>query len=426
MLRLSICSCLLCIVFHVCTGQDAFQDDILGCDPAAHPPCPLQTAAPHYYKKEETVYIPYVIDPEIDDASVETITAAVDSVSQQTGCLQFVPVEDAHRRGIPRKPLIRFAHDDRCAAQFDPAANPVHKVYLTTDCVATGKTGRIQELLLLAMGFPREIDRHDRDDYVVINWENIDEARKPELYKNEAGVFDALPYDFASLLHPGYNFLMRSKKAPSILPKTRIVVGLQEKLSAGDITKLKKTVCEGTPGTPSNKRMAIKPRPTPTTKPTTTTAPTTTDEPVTTEEPAPTDAPASGCGSGCEENPSAVEIVTPSMSLPLKQCRRGQPVTVINRQTMSRTFIYPPRTQFRAQSRTSSWWFGQNADMATRDHLAKSVDYDDFKGVVSTVKTIQADESTRVFQTKYEPSMMPDGGELRQTKEEMRIMQCAG
>ncbi|XP_055340286.1 low choriolytic enzyme-like [Paramacrobiotus metropolitanus] len=406
------------------SGTPLYQDDLIGCTAGVHPPCPLQTSrAPYYRLPDGNLAIPYMVEPDVDDALMDDIVAALDDITNQTQCLRFLSVDDADALKVPNNPTIRFAsgQSGTCAAEFGGVRSPMHKVYLSTQCISAGELGRIQQLLMLAMGFPHEHVRSDRDEHIIVNWDNVIPERRNELDKNDPGIFDTLPYDYDSLLHPGYVFLAQVASIPTLMAKNKAKIGQRQQLSADDVKKLKTVICQG-----STQQAAPRPTPTPTSKP-----PSQQDfksaSIVTVTVVATKPQPGTTCDSGdpsCATTSVGEEPIQPSLSLPVHHCAFRQVVTLHNTQTMSRTTLYPMKKRFQHSTKFSTWWFGQTEAGATKDYLAQPVEYPQFLGAVKGVSTQLANEYTRIFQTDYEPSVMEDGGTRLQQKIETRIMEC--
>ncbi|VDO93653.1 unnamed protein product [Soboliphyme baturini] len=94
--------------------------------------------------------------------------------------------------------------------------------------------------LMHALGFWHEQSRPDRDNYVIINWQNIQPSETDQFKTNDPIVVDTLGqgYDYDSIMH--YNSMAFSKNGmETIMARTGGVrIGDNLKLSRTDITKL--------------------------------------------------------------------------------------------------------------------------------------------------------------------------------------------
>ena len=100
-------------------------------------------------------------------------------------------------------------------------------------------------LASLAPGFIHEQTRPDRDEYVIINWQNIKKGEEHNFRKHESSNINTLdvPYDFGSLMHYGKTFYSVNGKE-TITPKDKTEKNsfnsLPDRLSVADLKKLNK------------------------------------------------------------------------------------------------------------------------------------------------------------------------------------------
>ncbi len=52
-----------------------------------------------------------------------------------------------------------------------------------------------------AIGFYHEQNRHDRDEYIRVDWSNIKKGAKNNYKKEENSLTFDVPYDYNSLMH---------------------------------------------------------------------------------------------------------------------------------------------------------------------------------------------------------------------------------
>ncbi|CAH2228968.1 jg26778, partial [Pararge aegeria aegeria] len=71
-----------------------------------------------------------------------------------------------------------------------------------------GHTAHTINNLLRILAIPMMSNRYDRDNYVVINWSNVDMGKEQylERYPEEAWIVQ-LPYDFGSVTHAPANYM---------------------------------------------------------------------------------------------------------------------------------------------------------------------------------------------------------------------------
>lgn len=111
-------------------------------------------------------------------------------------------------------------------------------VSLGVGCVYVGIA---QHELMHVVGFWHEQSRYDRDDYIRINWENIEPGMEYNFDKyswNDIQSLDA-PYDYGSVMHYGTHAFARGY-GPTITPKdsSATIIGQRSGLSPIDIEKI--------------------------------------------------------------------------------------------------------------------------------------------------------------------------------------------
>ncbi|XP_056620781.1 meprin A subunit beta, partial [Triplophysa dalaica] len=104
------------------------------------------------------------------------------------------------------------------------------------------RLGTVEHEFLHALGFWHEQSRYDRDDYVVIMWDQIEKGQAPNFEKRSDKVSTSLgvPYDYNSVLHYSKT-LFKKGKEPTIvtkIPEFMDVIGQQMEFSDSDVLKL--------------------------------------------------------------------------------------------------------------------------------------------------------------------------------------------
>uniref|UniRef100_A0A3Q2NVF6 Metalloendopeptidase n=1 Tax=Fundulus heteroclitus TaxID=8078 RepID=A0A3Q2NVF6_FUNHE len=99
--------------------------------------------------------------------------------------------------------------------------------------------GIIQHELLHAMGFYHEHTRSDRDKYVKINWDNIQEYYYKNFQKMDTD--NLTPYDYSSVMQYGKTAFGKNR-AESItpIPDPNVPIGQREGMSDTDILRVNK------------------------------------------------------------------------------------------------------------------------------------------------------------------------------------------
>jgi hypothetical protein len=103
------------------------------------------------------------------------------------------------------------------------------------------RIGTVMHEFLHAFGFSHEQTRYDRDDWITINWSNIEPGREHNFEMKAPGEMDLLgtPYDYGSVMHyDAYAFAV-DDTIPTIIPHDPdAVIGQRDTLSAVDIERV--------------------------------------------------------------------------------------------------------------------------------------------------------------------------------------------
>ncbi|XP_018323799.1 zinc metalloproteinase nas-13-like [Agrilus planipennis] len=100
--------------------------------------------------------------------------------------------------------------------------------------------GVIIHEFLHAVGFYHQQSSHDRDDYVNINWDNIEKVHKHnfEKYSEKEVSHFGVPYDYGSVMHySDYAFSKNGKKTIEA-KKPNVTLGQRNGFSPSDVQKL--------------------------------------------------------------------------------------------------------------------------------------------------------------------------------------------
>jgi len=103
----------------------------------------------------------------------------------------------------------------------------------------------IQHEFLHAIGLHHHQNRHDRDQYVNILWDNIQPWAKGNFKKYSASEVThfGLPYDYTSVMHYRGNAFAKNRRMTTIQTKDRSkqnIIGRNRRISPGDIKLVKK------------------------------------------------------------------------------------------------------------------------------------------------------------------------------------------
>ncbi|XP_055349302.1 zinc metalloproteinase nas-14-like [Paramacrobiotus metropolitanus] len=111
-------------------------------------------------------------------------------------------------------------------------------IQLTSGCIL--HYGCIQHELMHTLGFYHEQSRLDRDDYVLINWDNIATEDKGQFEKRTGKTY-GLPYDYQSVMHYELKAFAKDPNFPTLIPKVKgMKMGQNENLTPLDLARIYK------------------------------------------------------------------------------------------------------------------------------------------------------------------------------------------
>ncbi|XP_033108736.1 protein SpAN-like [Anneissia japonica] len=153
--------------------------------------------------------VPFTIDEQLE-SKTDVIMAAMEYM-ESISCLHFVPHNTLVSETLGHNSFVHIFKGDGCWSSVGKLSGGKQLISLGIGCYSHGV---ILHELLHTIGFHHEQSRLDRDDYVQINWINIDESLANNFQKSN--VITDYPYDYYSLLHYGRNSFRTDKSSPSI------------------------------------------------------------------------------------------------------------------------------------------------------------------------------------------------------------------
>nr|BAO25123.1 hatching enzyme [Verasper variegatus] len=171
--------------------------------------------------------VPFLLSEKYDDSEKKEILAALQVIEWKT-CIRFVP-------RIRQRAYLSFEPRYGCASLLGHVGDKQVVSLQRYGCI---KHGIIQHEVLHALGFYHEHTRSDRDEYVQINWENIN-----EYFVNNFRMMDTnnlnTPYDYTSVMHYGRT-AFGIKRAETIvpIPDTSVAIGQRGSMSDIDVLRI--------------------------------------------------------------------------------------------------------------------------------------------------------------------------------------------
>lgn len=175
--------------------------------------------------------VPYYIDSDdFDKEERSTIKEAVKRIEEET-CIDFRAYKDSDNHYV----VIR-GDKDGCWSYVGRKEGG-QTLNLGEKCV---RHGVVVHELLHALGLHHQQSSHDRDDFVTIHWQNIEEDHKHNFdkYNNTAVTDYGVGYDYSSIMHySAYAFSKNDKITISAKDK-KAKIGQRKSLSKKDILKI--------------------------------------------------------------------------------------------------------------------------------------------------------------------------------------------
>ncbi|VDM95703.1 unnamed protein product, partial [Onchocerca ochengi] len=163
-----------------------------------------------------TLPIKYVLDSSLDLNDEELVMKALNEIESKT-CIKFelarIQPNESHLL------YVKIFESDLCGLSYIGRVEDVNPIYLSFTCNET--IGLIIHETLHALGVNHQQLRSDRDDYLTVNWENIN----PKLYDyfavSDSKKFTSygVSYDYYSIMHYGPYIGAIDSKKPTIIPK---------------------------------------------------------------------------------------------------------------------------------------------------------------------------------------------------------------
>ncbi|KAM3621248.1 uncharacterized protein V6R79_008419 [Siganus canaliculatus] len=179
-------------------------------------------------KSGQTVQVPYTINESFSEGEKSEIEDAIQTFHLST-CVRFVP-----RNCQDNYINIEKGTNETGCSSYVGRIGGSQSLYLGSQCV---QNGIIQHELIHALGFRHEQSRSDRDIYVNINYENIEDGKQDNFVQHETNNLN-VAYDYSSVMHYGAKAFSKNGE-DTITPQTPSVqIGQRIEMSESDILKI--------------------------------------------------------------------------------------------------------------------------------------------------------------------------------------------
>ncbi|XP_040069175.1 zinc metalloproteinase nas-14-like [Ixodes scapularis] len=168
--------------------------------------------------KDETLLWPegkvfYKIDKGFDSDSDRKVILDAMELLQSKTCVKFIERTDEENY------VLIAPRPGRCASFVGMQGE---EQALALDLYRCPNVGQSVHELMHAIGFFHEHSRPDRDSYISIQWNNIEEDAKQSFELKTELIADTLgqPYDYESVMHYPQDAFSKSPPTPTLIPKS--------------------------------------------------------------------------------------------------------------------------------------------------------------------------------------------------------------
>uniref|UniRef100_A0A8R1I1J5 Metalloendopeptidase n=1 Tax=Caenorhabditis japonica TaxID=281687 RepID=A0A8R1I1J5_CAEJA len=190
--------------------------------------------------------IQYVLDDSLEALDKNDVRAAIYEIEKNT-CIRFKelasPPSGSH--------IVYYKVDSPtfCGLSYVGRAEPANPVYLSFGC-ENNKGVAIHETMH-ALGVAHQHLRNDRDQFITINWSNIDPQQYDAFVVVDSKLYTSygVKYAYDSIMHYNGYTAAQNIAIPTMNPKVNSaanlkVLGQRQKMGSTDIELLKKMYCQ--------------------------------------------------------------------------------------------------------------------------------------------------------------------------------------
>ncbi|XP_055344832.1 hatching enzyme 1.2-like isoform X2 [Paramacrobiotus metropolitanus] len=223
------------------SAPDIFEGDILGYTPGIKVPQETEKVANNFVKNDDLRWpggvVPYMLSRQFRPIDKQSVRNALQIFQAKTPII-FREKTDAD------KDFVYIGPSFGCSSYVGRQKGQQTLALQVPGCMGPGY---VHHELMHAIGFFHEQSRTDRDQYVDINWDNIEKGQNLQFqrYTDKEITAFGKPYDFGSILHYGMYDFARKKDTWTIRPKdgpqyeeNAAKMGQRKELSQTDIEKI--------------------------------------------------------------------------------------------------------------------------------------------------------------------------------------------
>lgn len=209
-------------------NPNLFEGDILGIEPGSE----LKNAVvdPKRLWPDSTIF--YQLDAALSALEQSTLDEAIRQYETKT-CLRF-------KLRTTETDYVSIQKTGGGCSSYVGRVGGAQRMSLDPSCYRNGEPGSVIHEFMHAFGFHHEQSRTDRDDYVIINYPNIQPGKEGNFNKYDTETIQNLgtSYDYGSVLHySGYGFAI-DPTIPTIIVPQGVSIGQRVGFSDNDVYKL--------------------------------------------------------------------------------------------------------------------------------------------------------------------------------------------
>ncbi|KAI5625789.1 hatching enzyme 1b precursor [Silurus asotus] len=182
-----------------------------------------------YWKKSPNglVEVPYILSSAFSSSDKTVITNAMSSFHNKT-CIRFISRTN-------QTDYLSIKSNAACYSDVGKSGGAQVVSLSQLGCIYYGV---VQHELNHALGFYHEHVRSDRDNYVTINWNNMDPTMTSNFNLKNTNNLNT-PYDYSSVMHYGRTaFSINGLDTITPIPNPKVKIGQRQELSTIDVRRI--------------------------------------------------------------------------------------------------------------------------------------------------------------------------------------------